>query len=106
MPFCLKNWELNFLILKWSIVKAKQIQDCSEFLALVAARMGKLKRGGIPDREKAARILLGDWNSGKIKYFTHPPEQERPIESNLGAEIVSQFAQEFSLDKLDQERKL
>ena len=68
--------------------------------------MGKMKKGGIPDREKAARILLGDWNSGKIKYFTHPPEQEPPTESTLGAEIVNQFAQEFSLDKLDQERKL
>jgi len=83
-----------------------EYRDCSEFLALVAARMGKLKRGGIPDREKAARILLGDWNSGKIKYFTHPPEQERPTESNLGAEIVSQFAQEFSLDKLDQTEEM
>ena len=74
-------------------------KDCSEFLALLAIQMGKLKRGGIPDREKAARILLGDWNSGKIKYFTHPPET---LESNLGAEIVSQFATEFSLDAVDQ----
>lgn len=54
--------------------------------------MGKRKRGGIPDREKAARIVLGDWNSGKIKYFTHPPET---VSANLGAEIVSQFAKEF-----------
>ena len=69
----------------------------------MASQMGKLKRGGIPDREKAARILLGDWNSGKIKYFTHPPEQ---AETNLSAEIVSQFAAEFSLDKVDQTEEM
>ena len=69
----------------------------------MASQMGKLKRGGIPDREKAARILLGDWNSGKIKYFTHPPEQ---AETNIAAEIVSQFAAEFSLDKVDQTEEM
>merc|ERR1719312_1361310 len=81
-----------------------QYRDCAEFLALVAAQTGKLKRGGIPDREKAARLLLADWNSGKIKYFTHPPEQQ--VESSLGVEIVTQFAEEFSLDKLDQSEEM
>ena len=70
---------------------------------MLAVQMGKLKRGGVPDREKAARTVLTDWNSGKIKYFTHPPEA---AESNLGAEIVAQFAAEFSLDKLDQTEEM
>ncbi|XP_023333808.1 guanine nucleotide-binding protein-like 3 homolog isoform X2 [Eurytemora carolleeae] len=90
----------NHLMLQYGIGHFK---DCSEFLALMASQMGKLKRGGIPDREKAARILLGDWNSGKIKYFTHPPEQ---AETNMAAEIVSQFAAEFSLDKVDQTEEM
>eukprot|EP00088_Acartia_fossae_P020329 TRINITY_DN2193_c0_g1_i11.p1 TRINITY_DN2193_c0_g1~~TRINITY_DN2193_c0_g1_i11.p1 ORF type:complete len:595 (+),score=223.18 TRINITY_DN2193_c0_g1_i11:47-1831(+) len=75
-------------------------QDCAEFLALLAIQQGKLKKGGVPDREKAARIMLGDWNSGKIKYFTHPPE-ENAASSNLGAEIVQQFAAEFNLESLE-----
>jgi len=79
--------------------KITQFKDCAEFLALLATKMGKLQKGGVPDRNKAARILLGDWNSGKIKYFTHPPEQNP--QSNLGAEIVQTFAEEFSLDTLD-----
>merc|ERR1712200_166512 len=78
--------------------KITQFKDCAEFLALLATKTGKLKKGGVPDRNKAARILLGDWNSGKIKYFTHPPEQNP--QSNLGAEIVQTFAEEFSLDTL------
>jgi len=84
--------------------KITQFQDCSEFLALLATKTGKLMKGGVPDREKAARIVLGDWNSGKIKYFTHPPEQNP--ESNLGAEIVQTFADEFSLDTLDSKMDL
>jgi len=90
----------NHLMLQYNIGHFK---DCSEFLAMLANQMGKLKRGGIPDREKAARIILGDWNTGKIKYFTHPPET---TESNLQAEIVHQFAEEFSLDKLDQSMEI
>jgi len=86
----------NHLMLQYNLGHYK---DCSEFLALLAHQMGKLKRGGIPDREKAARIILGDWNTGKIKYFTHPPES---AESNVQSEIVQQFASEFNLDNLDQ----
>jgi hypothetical protein len=32
------------------------LQDCAEFLALLALQMGKLKKGATPDREMAARI--------------------------------------------------
>ena len=47
--------------------------DPGAFLAAVARARGKLKRGGIPDMVAAARLLLQDWNSGVIKYFTPPP---------------------------------
>ncbi|KAI8429211.1 hypothetical protein MSG28_007739, partial [Choristoneura fumiferana] len=36
-----------------------------EFFAQVASRMGRYKKGGVPDQEAAARILLNDWNTGK-----------------------------------------
>ncbi|CAH2210586.1 jg21932, partial [Pararge aegeria aegeria] len=36
-----------------------------EFFASLAARMGRYKKGGVPDQEAAARILLNDWNIGK-----------------------------------------
>lgn len=29
--------------------------------------------------EKTARLILNDWNSGKIKYFTHPPMDNKMI---------------------------
>ena len=36
--------------------------DVNGFLALLATRMGRLKKGGIPDVNKAARRVLHDWN--------------------------------------------
>jgi len=72
-------------------------EDTAEFLAKLAIQMGKLKKGGVPDRTMAARIVLGDWNTGKIKYFTHPPEARGTISS----EIVQEFSKDFSLEDLE-----
>ncbi len=36
--------------------------DVHEFLALLAKRFGRLKKGGVPDTFKAARQVLQDWN--------------------------------------------
>ena len=69
-------------------------------LGLVARKLGKLTKGGIPNHDMAARIVLNDWNSGKIKYFTLPPETETK-ETHVSAEVVSTFAKEFSLENLD-----
>lgn len=33
-----------------------------EFFALLAQRMGRFKKGGVPDLDVAARILIEDWN--------------------------------------------
>ena len=41
-----------------------------EFLQLVARRLGKIKKGGVPDIDAAARSVLQDWNAGKISYYT------------------------------------
>lgn len=36
--------------------------DVNEFLELLAKKKGKLKRGGVPDIDVAAKIILSDWN--------------------------------------------
>lgn len=71
-----------------------------EFFAKKAARMGKFRRGGVPDAEGAARSLLNDWNTGKIKYCTQPPEAEAGV--HISASIVSEEAREFEIDNFDQ----
>ena len=68
--------------------------------------MGRLKKGGVPDQYAAARVVLNEWNCGKIKYYTHPPEDDQTITGTYDSimeetQIVSEFAKEFSLDDLD-----
>ena len=76
--------------------------DTAEFLAKLAIASGKLKKGGVPDRNLAARIVLQDWNSGKIKYFTHPPEKK----TESSSQIVTEFSKDFSLEDLETVEKM
>jgi nuclear GTP-binding protein len=46
------------MILHYNIPDYK---DTNEFLALLARRTGRLKKGGIPDVNKAAITVVQDW---------------------------------------------
>ncbi|KAL8283303.1 hypothetical protein RQP46_005713 [Phenoliferia psychrophenolica] len=51
-------------------------KDSEDFLAKLAAKMGKLHRGGEADHRTVATIVLNDWIRGKIPYFVPPPEND------------------------------
>lgn len=67
-----------------------------QFLSLIAKSRGKLFRGGTPDLQAAARVVLGDWNNGKIPYYTNPPR--RGDGKHESAAVVSAWGQEFDAD--------
>ncbi|CAH1998928.1 unnamed protein product [Acanthoscelides obtectus] len=69
-----------------------------EFYALKATRTGRFKKGGVPDIVAAARGLLEDWNSGKIKYYTVPPEG---TDNLISAKIVSEVGKEFDIESFE-----
>jgi len=75
-------------------------KDTTEFLTLMAQKMGRLKKGGIPDVEKAAFKVVEDWNTGKIRYYTQPPE-EHSLSHHLTAEIVTEMSSAFDLSQVD-----
>lgn len=77
-----------------------EYDTAEEFFAKKAHRMGKFMRGGIPDAISAARGLLNDWNTGKIKYCTQPPEDSRDI--HLSASIVTGEAREFEITNFEE----
>ncbi|XP_055678353.1 guanine nucleotide-binding protein-like 3 homolog [Lutzomyia longipalpis] len=72
-----------------------------EFFAKKAKRMGKIKKGGRLDILAAARSVLDDWNTGKIRYCTHPPES-MDTDCHVGAQIVSTEAREFDMENFEQ----
>ena len=47
-----------------------------DFLARLARRSGRLTRGGEPDTATAAKMVLMDWQRGKLPYYTDPPARE------------------------------
>uniref|UniRef100_A0A1B0BXM8 Uncharacterized protein n=1 Tax=Glossina palpalis gambiensis TaxID=67801 RepID=A0A1B0BXM8_9MUSC len=51
----------------------------------------------IPDVLAAARSVLNDWNTGKIKYCTEPPE-EKCDDPHISAAIVHEDALAFNVD--------
>ncbi|GAB0093640.1 Guanine nucleotide-binding protein-like 3 homolog [Sergentomyia squamirostris] len=72
-----------------------------EFFAKKAKRMGKIKKGGRLDILAAARTVLEDWNTGKIRYCTHPPES-MDADCHVSAEIVSAASREFDMENFEQ----
>ncbi|KAM8933919.1 guanine nucleotide-binding protein-like 3-like protein [Pelodytes ibericus] len=80
--------------------KVTDFRDTLEFLAMLAKRQGKLKKGGSPDHDKAAKSVLTDWVNGKISYFTHPPETHT-LPTHISAEIVTEMGKAFDFEALE-----
>lgn len=53
--------------------------DAEELLEKLARMKGRLLKGGEPDREGVAKILLEDWVRGRIPFFVGPPERSEDI---------------------------
>jgi nuclear GTP-binding protein len=49
--------------------------EADDFLDTLARAKGRLLKGGEPDVEGAAKIVLSDWVRGRIPYFVTPPER-------------------------------
>ncbi|PIA45543.1 hypothetical protein AQUCO_01600024v1 [Aquilegia coerulea] len=50
--------------------------DDEDFLVQLCKLSGKLLKGGEPDLKTAAKMVLHDWQRGRIPFFVPPPEQE------------------------------
>uniref|UniRef100_A0A4W6C695 Nucleolar GTP-binding protein 2 n=1 Tax=Lates calcarifer TaxID=8187 RepID=A0A4W6C695_LATCA len=47
-----------------------------DFLEKLAFRTGKLLKGGEPDRATVSKMVLNDWQRGRIPFFVKPPGPE------------------------------
>lgn len=48
--------------------------DSNDFLTKIAMRSGRLLKGGEPDLPTVAKMILNDFNRGKIPFFVKPPD--------------------------------
>ena len=75
------------------------------FLAMVARTKGRVLQGGVPDKVMAARLVIKDWNRGKIPYYSVPPtttttNMKTSATDDENAKIVTSFADEFDVNKI------
>ena len=58
------------------IYKVNSWIDSEDFVKQCAKKYGKLVKGGEPDYKATAKIIILDWQKGKIPYFVEPPKDE------------------------------
>ena len=80
--------------------------DANDFLEQLAKRMGKMLKGGEPDLNTAAKMVLQDWQRGKIPFFVNPPEhvEEQQDEEDSSSEDGEGDVQELSGSEDEEER--
>ncbi|KAK7342893.1 hypothetical protein VNO80_25851 [Phaseolus coccineus] len=60
--------------------KIKEWDDENDFLLQLCKSSGKLLKGGEPDLMTGAKMVLHDWQRGRIPFFVPPPKQEEESE--------------------------
>ncbi|KFK35756.1 hypothetical protein AALP_AA4G032300 [Arabis alpina] len=69
--------------------KIKDWEDDHDFLLQLCKASGKLLKGGEPDLMTGAKMILHDWQRGRIPFFVAPPQQDKPSEAEVEAEVVT-----------------
>jgi nuclear GTP-binding protein len=76
-----------------------EFETVDEFLNTLGKAKCKFKRGGVVDKEAAARFALHAWADGKAKFFTMPEVKTRHNQ----AVLVAEAKPDFNLDELFKE---
>ncbi|XP_059679126.1 guanine nucleotide-binding protein-like 3 [Gavia stellata] len=79
-------------------------RNTEEFLTLLAQKRGMLKKGGVPDIENVAKLLLCDWTGAKISYHSQPPVSQR-LPPYLTEDKIAEMQECFNLKNLEEENK-
>merc|ERR1719460_1666201 len=74
------------------------------FLVQIAKARGKFKKGGAANLEAAARVVLTDWTSGKLRYYCMPPKARGVEQENAAlaeeAQVVTSYGKELDIEAL------
>uniref|UniRef100_A0A5B7B0I0 Nuclear/nucleolar GTPase 2 n=1 Tax=Davidia involucrata TaxID=16924 RepID=A0A5B7B0I0_DAVIN len=79
--------------------KIKDWDDENDFLVQLCKSTGKLLKGGEPDLMTAAKMVLHDWQRGRVPFFVHPPRQD---EDSLEEPSIPGVEEDTAVDDNDQ----
>ena len=100
-------YEIVARVGKTQLMKALKIptfESPDHFLELVAQTRGKLLKGGVSDTKSAAKLILQDWNVGKIPFFTSPPERKGKEHEDV--KVVHNWGRDFDVDAIYKDEEL
>ncbi|RMZ79210.1 hypothetical protein DV738_g3520, partial [Chaetothyriales sp. CBS 135597] len=60
----------------YEVKQSEYDDDPVEFLSILARKSGRLLKGGEPDIDGVAKMVLNDFMRGKIPWFTPPPKKD------------------------------
>jgi nuclear GTP-binding protein len=78
------------------------IKDATLFLSMLAVKMGKLLKGGEPDLETVARVVIQDWQKGRLPYFVPPPNANECDDVTDDTPLIEEV-QEMAGDEEDEQ---
>ncbi|KAM3613666.1 uncharacterized protein V6R79_003265 [Siganus canaliculatus] len=87
--------------------------SAQDFLEKLAFRTGKLLKGGEPDITTVSKMVLNDWQRGRIPFFVKPPgpegdeEAKKPLAVECPSEVVenAQVEEEDSPHTISEEHE-
>ncbi|XP_070594754.1 guanine nucleotide-binding protein-like 3 [Erythrolamprus reginae] len=97
----LKHCRKQQIMLHYNI---SDYRNSLEFLTLLAQKRGMLKKGGLPNTEGAAKLLLCDWTGAKVSYYSRPPEPWA-LSPHLSREGVATIQEGFDFEELEEDNK-
>jgi nuclear GTP-binding protein len=74
-----------------------------DLLDTLARAKGRLLKGGEPDIEGAAKVVLSDWVRGRIPYFAAPPERSAEL-NEREAKDRARLAKSKGKENLEEKR--
>ncbi|XP_075051524.1 nucleolar GTP-binding protein 2 [Mixophyes fleayi] len=79
--------------------------NAEDFLEKLAFKTGKLLKGGEPDCQTVSKMVLNDWQRGRIPFFVKPPNAEPPPET-LQTSLQTSAATGLSEEKVEDENTI
>lgn len=61
----------------------KDPEDAVDLLSRLARKGGRLLKGGEPDLDGVAKMIINDFLRGKIPWFTHPPKLDGTTDEKI-----------------------
>ncbi|EPY53581.1 GTPase Grn1 [Schizosaccharomyces cryophilus OY26] len=82
------------------LLNTSELDTATDFLVNIARKRGRLSRGGIPNLNAAASIIVNDWHAGHIQWWAEPETTTKETSASDDKQVVSQWAKEFDINEL------